>query len=451
MDAYLPPTWVVWIVGGVCALTATWILARAAVNAARAARRARKPRTTVKRHAPEDWLTWVMAGIATSVSAQGMWKFFADVLGVDGPMRVLGFAFIEGAIVISALRARKSMRDNYSAGVDGVAVWALACLTAALSAIDARNFGEVVFRLAAPLVAAWLWERGMRLERRRVTGLSGIHWRITPERALVWLGLAEAKDRSASEVDAHRRLTRVALAAKKARALRDQGVSDRKLRAAMAKLDRALDKAVEHTGLPRDERMQWALLDQITALYGGASLLDLPEVAPWAHIDHPAVTGAAKHHEAVKLADAMREWTTAIQAQRDPETQAAIQSMAAYIARLEGRELPSIETPGETVRGVEVEVSPGDIDELIDRLRDTPPQDAAETGDETANETRATDAMWRRWQEIVEVERRIPNGAELAAAGRCSPQWGAKKARQWLAEMDGRTRRALESKRRAEA
>jgi hypothetical protein len=243
----------------------------------------------------------------------------------------------------------------------------------------------------------------------------------------------------------------VALAAKKARALRDQGVSDRKLRAAMAKLDRALDKAVEHTGLPRDERMQWALLDQITALYGGASLLDLPEVAPWAHIDHPAVTGAAKHHEAVKLADAMREWTTAIQAQRDPETQAAIQSMAAYIARLEGRELPSIETPGETVRGVEVEVSPGDIDELIDRLRDTPPQDAAETGDETANETRATDAMWRRWQEIVEVERRIPNGAELAAAGRCSPQWGAKKARQWLAEMDGRTRRALESKRRAEA
>ncbi|MFO7251170.1 MAG: hypothetical protein DIU60_010520, partial [Actinomycetes bacterium] len=48
---------------------------------------------------PEDILTIVAACIATGVSAQGMWRFSGDVLGFDGPLRLLLFAFIEVAVI----------------------------------------------------------------------------------------------------------------------------------------------------------------------------------------------------------------------------------------------------------------------------------------------------------------------------------------------------------------
>ncbi|MBP2705851.1 hypothetical protein JOL79_18740 [Microbispora sp. RL4-1S] len=230
----------------------------------------------------EDILTIVAASIATGVSAQGMWRFSGDVLGFDGPLRLLLFAFIEVAVITSAVRARRNMRENYSAGIDGIAVWALTCLSAVLSSMDARSVAEAVFRLAAPLVAAWLWERGMAIERHRITGRSRINWRLTPERVLVRVGLAEASDRTASEVDAHRKLTQVALAAKRARALREAGASQRKMRVALAKLDRAMDRAVEYTGLAVDDKRQEELLSQIGALYNTAALIDLTPPVPWA-------------------------------------------------------------------------------------------------------------------------------------------------------------------------
>ena len=105
-------------------------------------------------------------------------------------------------------------------------------------------------------------------------GTGRINWRLTPERLLVRLGLAEVSDRTASEVDAHRRLTRVALAAKRAKALREGGASERKMRAALAKLDKAMDQAVEHTGLAVDAARQEALLAQIAALYNTSALID---------------------------------------------------------------------------------------------------------------------------------------------------------------------------------
>ncbi|MCF6471162.1 hypothetical protein FAF44_22580 [Nonomuraea sp. MG754425] len=229
----------------------------------------------------EDVLTIVAASIATGVSAQGMWRFSGDVLGLDGPLRLLLFAFIEVAIITSAVRARRNMRENFSAGIDGIAVWALTCLTAVLSSMDARSLPEALFRLAAPLVAAWLWERGMAIERHRIRGTGRINWRLTPERLLVRLGLAEVSDRTASEVDAHRRLTRVALAAKKAKALREAGAPDRKMRAALARLDKAMDQAVEHTGLAVDPARQEALLAQIAALYNTTALIDADPRVPW--------------------------------------------------------------------------------------------------------------------------------------------------------------------------
>jgi hypothetical protein len=304
LPAIPPVVW--WVAGGlvvaVLALTFTRLAARA-----------------VRRRPAEDTLTIVAASIATGVSAQGMWNFAGDVLGFDGPIRVALFAFIEVAMVTSAVRARRSMKESAeraktetwvtpSAGADGVAVWVFTVLTAVLSTLDASSPAEGVFRLAAPLVAAWLWERGMAVERRRITGLAGIHWRITPERILVRLGLAESRDRTASEVDAHRRLTRVALAAKRVRGLRAAGVSGRRMRSALAKLDRALERAVEHTGIAHDTDLQAALLDQVSTLYGGISLVDLSGRAPWSTLDHPALAGVQPNH-AQTLAKALDAYT----------------------------------------------------------------------------------------------------------------------------------------------
>ena len=278
----LVPTFVWWVTGAIVAAVLAITIVRAAVRAARNAWRTAEKRPTL-----EDILTVVAAAIATSVSASGMWKFAGDVLHLDGPFRVALFAFIELAVVVSALRARRSMRENYSAGIDGAAVWALACLTAVLSTLDSRSFGEAVFRLSAPLVAAWLWDRGMAIERQKLTGLKRIHWRITPERVLVRMGLAESSDRTASDVDAHRRLTRLAKAAKKARTLELAGARNRKQQRALAALDRAVEKAVEHSGLSSSQDRQRQMLDQIGAVFAAGDLRHLPAIAPWSTLTHP--------------------------------------------------------------------------------------------------------------------------------------------------------------------
>ncbi|WP_194244342.1 hypothetical protein [Nonomuraea phyllanthi] len=252
----------------------------------------------------EDVLTIVSASIATGVSAQGMWRFSGDVLGFDGPLQLLLFAFIEVAMVTSAVRARRNMRENGRAGVDGLAVWALTGLSAVLSSMDSGSFPEAVFRLAAPIVAAWLWERSMAIERQRLTGRTRINWRLTPERVLVRVGLAESSDRTATDVDTHRRLTRVALTAKRARALRETGASDRKQARALAKLDKAMDRAVEHTGLVQDQARQQQMLAQIAALYNTAKLTEIQPRPFWQQL---ADDKAAKEERDRVAADAVAQ------------------------------------------------------------------------------------------------------------------------------------------------
>lgn len=289
MTDYLQPPYVWWIAGGLCALVVTWMVTRAALRAARAAWKKRPPRPKTSPDVIEDWLTRLVAGIATGVSANGMWRFAGDKLALDGPVRVVLFAFIELAIIISAVRAHRNMREKYSAGLDGIAVWVLAALTAVLSALDATNGAEVVFRLAAPLVAAWMWERGMRLERHRIRGTKGIHWRITPERVLVRLGLAETTDRTASEVDAQRRLTRVALAADK---VAETEPGTRAHRRRVAALKRQGRHMVTHTAVATDKSQQRILMAQLGVARSIAQLADAAPAPFWA--DDAAPEGAAE-------------------------------------------------------------------------------------------------------------------------------------------------------------
>lgn len=232
---------------------------------------------------PEDVLTYVAAGIATAFSAQGMWRFFGDKLQIHNPvLRALLFTVFELAMLVCALRARRRTLDAAigNAGAEGAAVWVMAGTSGTLSATDTGVFGGILARLAAPLVAAFLWERGMAIERRRA-GRATINWRITPERLFVWLGLAESSARTASDVDAHRRLYRVARAAMRLRMRRASDAGDRRLGIAQWRLNRAMAAAVQHAGLAADPARQDALIAQIGALYNAAALADLTPDAPW--------------------------------------------------------------------------------------------------------------------------------------------------------------------------
>lgn len=332
ISPYLPPVWVWWIIGGACCVVVTWLLTRRLLRASGKAWTA--GRAYLSSRSIEDVLTVVAASIATGVSAQGMWRFAEDVLGLDGPLRLLLFAFIEVAIITSAVRARRNMRENFSAGIDGIAVWALTCLTAVLSSMDARSLPEAVFRLAAPLVAAWLWERGMAIERHRIRGTGRINWRLTPERIFVRLGLAEASDRTAGEVDTQRRLTRVALAAKRAKVLRDVGAPQRKVRGALAKLDKVMDQALARTGL--DASMQERVRDQVAALYSTDKLMDVPADSAWVQpVEEPFT----------RLADETQRMNEILAARHDSKE--SIANLAMLAAAATGNHLVPV-TPGVT-------------------------------------------------------------------------------------------------------
>jgi hypothetical protein len=172
------------------------------------------------------------------------------------------------------------MRSFGSAGAEGLAVWVLSGLSAMFAALDARSAAEAAFRLAPPLVAAWLWERGLRLERRKTDGRS-VYWRLSAERVLVWLRLAEPSARAAGDVDAHRRIARLARAAKRLRELRAAGARPWRQHRALRRLDKAMEGAVEHAALASDPDRQDQMHAQIGALNAAETLAAGAGESPW--------------------------------------------------------------------------------------------------------------------------------------------------------------------------
>lgn len=250
---------------------------------------------------PEDLMTVLAALLAQVVVMTGMWRFAGNVLHFSGAERVSLFAFLEIAVVACAFRARRNMKKFNTAGVEGIAVWVLSALSGVFAALDATSFTEALFRLSAPLVAAWLWHRAMQLERRERTGRT-THWKLTAERILVWLRLAEPAERTASEVDAHRRIAQLTRRAKKLRVLRAAGAKPWQQRFALRRLDKALEGAVEHAALAADPARQDQMLAQFGALMGAEALAALDITPPWTRPE-PEIVPAQSH---VELFDQMR-------------------------------------------------------------------------------------------------------------------------------------------------
>jgi hypothetical protein len=246
----------------------------------------RRGGTRKKKMSLENKLTFIVAVIIAGVCAQGMGKFFYDKedgLGFPLELVIVVGGVLELTAFTCALRARRNIRDPEigKAGVDGIAVWVVTALSGIFSAMEADKTPVQLFRLVMPLLAAWLWERGMSIERRKVRGGSTLNLRVTPERVLVWLRIAEPSGRTASEVDAHRRLTRVAKAAAKLRALRVSEAWDWRVAWAERRLERAMRSAVAHAGLAQDPARQQALIAQLGSIYNADALASLTPQAPW--------------------------------------------------------------------------------------------------------------------------------------------------------------------------
>jgi hypothetical protein len=262
----------VYLAAALAVLLLAWQLARRAVTGARG---------VLRGHQAEDLLTIAAAGLAQAVVMNGMWGFAGHVLHFTGAERGSLFAFLEIAVVACAFRARRNMGQFHSAGPEGIAVWVLSAMSGFFAAMAATSLPAALFRLAAPLVAAWLWHRAMSLDHRRRFADRSVHWRLTTERILVKLHLAEPAERTASEVDAHRRLARLARAAKQVRVLRVAGARPSRLRWALRRLESALEAAVEHAALATDPARQDQMLAQLGALNAAESLAALQSRAPW--------------------------------------------------------------------------------------------------------------------------------------------------------------------------
>jgi hypothetical protein len=283
-------------------LAALWLAVRAARKAAQSARGAARGR----RASAADAFTLAVAGLATALAVTGMYHFFGAELHDGGAERALFCGALELATFAEAVRAKRNMAENATAGVDGAAMWALAALSGVLSAWAAGSLAAAAFRVCMPLVAAWLWHRGLALERRR-TGGAVIAWRITPERVLVRLGLADPSGRTTGEAAAQRRLTILARAAKRVRVLDRPGTRAWWLRHAERRLDTAMTRAVEYAGLAADPGRQAALLAQMGALYGARTLADLDPPPPWAAPQPPALPPQFADQAAAMLADLAAE------------------------------------------------------------------------------------------------------------------------------------------------
>ncbi|MGF0320910.1 hypothetical protein [Nocardia fluminea] len=235
----------------------------------------------------ERGVTLFTAGIASVVAAQGMYVMFSESLNMHPALTALCFAFIELMVVASAMRARTSQLTTGSAGVDGIAMWVLTILSGVLAASHAtEDLGLLILRLAAPLVAAWGWERSMALERRQLTGRTErrTNWRISPQRLLVRWGIADPTDRTNGEVAIERRLADLARAADAVRLTRSIGKSERAERRAVQRLHRAIDKAAEDGVVLGEESVRDRLAAHLEGRFSAYTLPNYRPVTDWA--DH---------------------------------------------------------------------------------------------------------------------------------------------------------------------
>ncbi|MDF5756682.1 hypothetical protein [Spongiactinospora sp. TRM90649] len=296
-----------WAEGLMLALTRDWRLAAVATGAALALLGGASWAAwrLARRFTWADRWTFLGAVLAQGTAAQGMLLFFLDKLAMPSAAALLLFGFIEVAMLASTVRARDNIcrtAQAYasgerfqppSAGADGVAVWVFAAVSGFFAATDADTLAGAAFRLVPPLAAAWLWERGLSATSAHITGArrSRVHWRLTPERLAVRLGLADPSERSASEASAHHLVARTAVAVHRAwrlsaRTERQWALTTWRRERALLGVDRAFRLLVERSDFATNPDRQADLSARLDVLLGARRALDHTPRPPWLSAQH---------------------------------------------------------------------------------------------------------------------------------------------------------------------
>jgi hypothetical protein len=160
-----------------------------------AVRKARQQATTV---------TIAAAIVPTVLAMQGMASLAVDLLGFGLPTAIALAGFLELALVSFALLTRASALAGRPGGVDAIAVWVVSATSGLFSGaheligpavggartweVDPGSLLAAGVRLAAPLVAALLWERVLTAARREHEARTLVELRR--DRRLIAVGVA---------------------------------------------------------------------------------------------------------------------------------------------------------------------------------------------------------------------------------------------------------------------
>jgi len=130
------------------------------------------------------------AVVPTALAAQGMVMVGRDALGLPLAFALALAAFLELALISSALLARASAMARRPAGAEAVAVWVFSAVSGFFSAAhelieppdpatgqrgwqhDSLSLLAAGVRIAAPLVTGWFWERVLVSARRTAAARS---------------------------------------------------------------------------------------------------------------------------------------------------------------------------------------------------------------------------------------------------------------------------------------
>ncbi|GGS84484.1 hypothetical protein GCM10010156_48870 [Planobispora rosea] len=238
-----------------------------------------------------DRLTYASAFAASGIAAQGMFMWLKDVLGFHPVFAFITCTFVEVAMLASALRARDNLRKvPFTTGPDGKAVWVFAALSGMLSASHASTVSEASGRLAVTLMAGWLWERSLQIERQRLTGkISGIRWTITLSRLLIRLGWADPTSRDDDEIARERRIDEYVRAIYRLHLANVSG-DDKEIRKATKVWEKAYRRAVEYARIDVDPETAQIVAVKVDAIRERRALVDRVTVAP-PRIDEKAIEG----------------------------------------------------------------------------------------------------------------------------------------------------------------
>jgi hypothetical protein len=276
---------------------------RGATGAAHTEEQRRAQRISSAR-ARANAVTYVIASIATAASLVGMWPVTRAAVIAAGipaelvtPVALTVLGLLEGTIVVCGIRARANVLESGETGVDGVGLWVAVGASSVISATEAalaapsgtpggQQFVTVLVRLAAPIVAGWLWERGLAPERRAARGerpgILATYLTRLRTNLLSWAG-----DADADEISRRRAAARASRLSEKLRGTNENALT-RRQRWVLRRLRKAL-RASRAAHSAEDRRY---LLEDIAASQHALALAQVETPSPWDR--HPPSPGTVE-------------------------------------------------------------------------------------------------------------------------------------------------------------